>query len=288
MTPAQPFHRQFLQVFLLIAIGGVVLNISLRHIVFRTEPLLFFVNYGLLTSLVVGYILSRFFQQDILAVFVTTSVILVLMVRWFFSSQGYLAGVTITIITVMGYLYSMILPTSTRYIMHAVVLSLLVFLLVYQVQYPERFRYVTQPDVHHILATGLPYIVIYFLVNLSFSLLKDKYTRALDELALKNFEINQMNQQIASQNTELSHLNAQLKELVEFKTLMLDRRNDQLEKYSFKNAHHVRGSLARIQGLLYLRKEQGELTEQEFLHLVHIETLEMDAILKQINLDLHD
>jgi signal transduction histidine kinase len=286
-------NRQFLHALLISSIVGSAINVSIS-LYFQTRPVLMVVNIVIFLGLVVGYLTTKFFHKETLAVFIITFIVLLAIVYWFFVSSGYFGGVTIAVIMVLGYTYSLTLSRKVRTFAHLFIFVLLAFLLVYQILHISSFNYITNPNSENILATGVPYLILYLLITISSSVLRDRYEKANDALFSKNQEINIMNTEISAQNEELTaqreemkDINGHLEQLVEKRTLSLKAKTDQLEEYSFKNAHNVRGSLARILGLIYLKKIKADLSDEEFLDLLDKESHIMDDTLKQLSIDLY-
>jgi tetratricopeptide (TPR) repeat protein len=85
-------------------------------------------------------------------------------------------------------------------------------------------------------------------------------------------------------NREIALINENLEALVREKTLKITRQNEKLIVYAFHNAHRVRGPLARILGLVSLRKI-GAVSKQEtdfILDEIHNASAELDVVIKEI------
>jgi hypothetical protein len=97
-------------------------------------------------------------------------------------------------------------------------------------------------------------------------------------------EIYRHNSQLESVNMNLKNIYGDLEEKLNLQTSTLEEIKFQLTDISFKNNHHVRGPLSRIQGLLNLYKMDTniESREQYIEYMVQC-TLELDNILKDIN-----
>lgn len=287
-------NRDFLHSILISSIVGSFINVAINFY-FDTRPLLMLVNVVIFLGLVLSFAITKIFRKETLAVLIITVIILATIVFWFFKSSGYFGGVSIAIIMVLGYTYSLTLTRNLRLYAHIFIFLLLIYLLVYQTFNLGQFNYISNPGVENVLATGIPYLILYLLITVSSSVLRDRYEKTNEALNLKNHEINEKNLEISSQNEELisqkeemKDINVRLEKLVEKRTRSLKLKNDQLEEYSFKNAHNVRGSLARILGLIYLKKINADLSDDEFISMIDIEAHKMDATLKQLSIDLYD
>jgi nitrate/nitrite-specific signal transduction histidine kinase len=104
---------------------------------------------------------------------------------------------------------------------------------------------------------------------------------------LRTEEIEKLNYTLQNKNGELNELNSHLENEVNKRTIHLRLKNEQLANYAFKNAHNVRGSLARMLGLLYLYEIGTDVSDKEILDKLGIESKAMDLILQQISNELY-
>lgn len=105
---------------------------------------------------------------------------------------------------------------------------------------------------------------------------------------LRTEEIEKLNDTLQNKNGELNELNAHLENEVNKRTIHLRLKNEQLATYAFKNAHNVRGALARILGLLYLYEIGADVPNTEILDKIEVESKQMDLILQQISNELFE
>lgn len=117
----------------------------------------------------------------------------------------------------------------------------------------------------------------------------DKFNqRLLAELKNKTEEIEAQNDELVQSQLKLNEMNQHLEELVERKTHDIKKQNEVLIKYSYTNAHHVRGPVARILGLIQLSRIKTDLNYPWFFEKVEQETNQIDEIIKRISKDLND
>ncbi len=69
--------------------------------------------------------------------------------------------------------------------------------------------------------------------------------------------IRHLNEELKKEKVLVEMANEELRIDIEKRTMKLAEHQDKIEKYSYRNAHDVRGPLARIQGLSYLLKNGG-------------------------------
>jgi hypothetical protein len=63
--------------------------------------------------------------------------------------------------------------------------------------------------------------------------------------------------------------------------------NEILLKYSYANAHHLRGPVARLLGLVAICRLDPKSDFNFFLDKIEQQSLEIDSVVKQINADLN-
>jgi signal transduction histidine kinase len=186
-----------------------------------------------------------------------------------FTLDGFYSGNRIVLFITLGFIYSLLLKSPWRWIMHGVTLAGLIALFFMQLLYPQIFG---GKGGSHVIGEGLPYFVIYFSIGLSTMILKDKYDLQKEEL------LNRQN--------ELNAINDNLEALVNERSKKILLKNEQLTKYAFTNAHSVRGPLARILGLIMVFKFDKEANYPFFFEKVKDEAESIDKILKEINEEL--
>ena len=84
----------------------------------------------------------------------------------------------------------------------------------------------------------------------------------------------------------LSALNANLENIVNERTAKIQVQNEILLKYSYTNAHHLRGPVARLLGLATIYEMETQPNPDFFIGKMVDQANEIDAVVKQINLDL--
>ena len=86
------------------------------------------------------------------------------------------------------------------------------------------------------------------------------------------------------QQMELTAIRNNLEDIVTVKTREVHEKADMLREYAFVNAHHVRGPLARVLGLIYLIELEGRGHPQfDTLDKIKREARKMDTIIQRIN-----
>ncbi|WP_420319141.1 tetratricopeptide repeat protein [Ekhidna sp.] len=130
-----------------------------------------------------------------------------------------------------------------------------------------------------LLAGLVGMIIISYLLYINYSR-KRKANEALQKL---NRQIESQALELRKANDEIRKMNSNLEELVEQRTMEVEKKNKQLQEYLSSNSHIVRAPLARILGLvdLYEPKQSDNLT---FINKnLHASAIELDNALREIN-----
>jgi len=94
------------------------------------------------------------------------------------------------------------------------------------------------------------------------------------------------NEELLQGQENLSQINLHLETLVEERTQKIRTQNEILLNYAYTNAHHVRGPVARLLGLIQLSRMKTDLDYPWFFEKVEHETREIDIIIKRIGSEL--
>ena len=107
----------------------------------------------------------------------------------------------------------------------------------------------------------------------------------LGELKEKSDEIAAQNEELKQSKENLNKVNQHLEDLVEERTGKVIEQNERILKYAYANAHHVRGSVARVLGLIQVSRLKTDLDFHWIFEKVEDETKAIDIILKRIAKD---
>jgi len=110
--------------------------------------------------------------------------------------------------------------------------------------------------------------------------------RLVLELKEKTHEIEAQNDELVQSHENLNQINQHLENLVEERTQKIRKQNELLLNYAYTNAHHLRGPVARVLGLIQLSRMKTDLDFPWFFEKVEDETKAIDLIIKQIGSDL--
>jgi hypothetical protein len=110
--------------------------------------------------------------------------------------------------------------------------------------------------------------------------------RILEELKNKSEEIKAQNEELVQSQGRVNEINLHLEDLVLKKTKNIRQQHERLLKYAFANAHHVRGPVARLLGLIQLTKMKTDLDYPWFFEKVEHEANQVDEITRGIAKEL--
>lgn len=282
----------FLNVILRITFVGVAV-ITLSDFLFRsakeTENTTHVVDIALLLCVGAAVILN-YNKKYKAAVIATTAFPLLAL----FYSSIYIPNsdsAMIAILTV-GFVVSILLDGLSKKLMHIYITIGLGVVFYFQFKDPILFE---KKDENEIITSFIIFAIVYFIITYSASALKERYDTINLELSYKNQELEQKGKVLEQRNKELiasenrmNEINAHLEQIVEERTNNVKDKNAYLIKYAFANAHHVRGPLARILGLLQLSKLEQPVDHQFIFEKIEKEAGEIDEVLKTINKELEE
>jgi signal transduction histidine kinase len=199
-------------------------------------------------------------------------------------------SVPLTVIIVVGFMYSILLRGKVMWFMH--VFTLLGLAIIFTIQSFDPGAYM-KANSNEVIALAITYFILYVLLVLSTGTLKSRYDRINRELKKVNHQLAEKTHEIEAQNDQLikSHdmvnaLNQSLEQTVEERTNRIVLQNEQLLKYAYVNAHHVRGPIARLLGLLQLSRIDNTVDLPFIFEKIEHEANEIDTIIKRINVEL--
>jgi hypothetical protein len=286
--PTKPIEKVFLESILkmsLISILAVIVvdiffaGTVIRSIIVNSTVLFAivisyaFYHRGYFTSavLLIGFlIMAAMFYQSIIAEAITTS--------------------SMAVVMIIGFGFSILLKGKLPWFLHGITLLGMTVVFSWLALHPARYG---QPNANNIIIAGFTYQILYSLIAYSSKFLKQRYDEAIASLALINNELIEKSNEIETQNEELvqsqenlSQLNNHLESMVQERTLEVQRQNEQLIKYAYSNAHHVRGPVARVLGLIQLSKMETNLDYPFLFKKIEEQANEIDEVVSRINKEL--
>ncbi len=249
----------FLNTLLKICMAGVGLILVSDIALFPEDRLSISIDVTIFTASVAAYLVRMKFPT--LAVFIITTIALGAML---YQCLNVPANTTtsLSIILVVGFIYSVMLKGRTMIAMHVVAFAVVHGIFLIQFQNPElRFS----AKVNDVITVAITYSILYFILAFATAFIKSSYDRIY---------------------RDLTSLNAHLEETVRERTGKIQIQNEALVKYSYTNAHHLRGPVARLLGLANLSRIKTNLTCMDIISKMEEQAREIDEVVKQINKDL--
>ncbi len=286
---SKPIEEFFLETLLKICLVSIVIVIVAdyyftRFFITRSLVVNSMVLFAIVSSLVLyrlGYfmlsvlwigsvIITAMFYQSVMADSITTS--------------------SMAVVMVVGFGFSVLLKGRTPIICHAITFTGMAVVFGWLARHPDRYGMVGAGD---ILVAGITYGVLYSVIAYSSWQLKQRYDKVIEQQALTNIDLVEKTNEIETQNEELFQtqenlvkLNDHLEALVEARTVQIKAQNERLIRYAYANAHHLRGPVARLLGLVQLSKIDVNLDYHLLFQKMEIQAFEIDEVVKNINREL--
>ncbi len=182
-------------------------------------------------------------------------------------------------ILVVGFIVSVMLKGKVMWTMHCIAFLILNTVFVLQVE--SR------------VVGAITFSTLYFILTYATWMIKSNYDKINMHLRNANIELQEKSNEIAAQNEELlqiqdnlNNLNEDLEKTVNERTARIQLQNEILIKYSYTNAHHLRGPVARPLGLASISKLDTNPDYVFFINKMFDQAKEIDEVIKQINSDL--
>jgi len=265
----------FLNTLLRISIVGVFL-ILLSNLLLLSEDILSISLSGIIlaTCIFCYFIRQRF---PTVSVTIMASVILAAMIYQRLVSPT--TTTSLSIVLIVGFIISVMLKGRLLWIMHALTLTVLNTIFIFNIKDP--------------VTAAITYSTLYFILTYATGILKFNYDKMHQHLINSNIELHQKAEKIAAQNEELldthdnlRELNMNLEKIVNERTARIQTQNEILIKYSYTNAHHLRGPVARLLGLASIYRLETQTDPDFFISKMVDQAHEIDSVVKQINVEL--
>jgi hypothetical protein len=268
-------EKFFLNALLRISIVGVSLVLVSNLLLFQEDILSISISAIILSACVLSYVIRE--KYPMLAVLNLTSFVLLAMVYQRLQSPS--TTTSLTIVLVAGFIISVMLKGRALWIMHGIAFAILNTIFVLNVTGP--------------VAAAVTYSTLYLILTYATGVLKFNYDKINQDLRDANVELQEKSYEIAAQNEELvqiqnnlSEINMDLEKTVNERTAKIQIQNEILIKYSYTNAHHLRGPVARLLGLVSIYKLERNPDHDFIINKMADQAIELDAVIKKINIEL--
>jgi signal transduction histidine kinase len=267
--------------------GGIFVILVTDIIYYPEDILSLIIDVVILSACTLSFaIRNKYFNTSVLIIAGTT------LAAMFYQSFVVPMNTTTSfaIILIVGFIISMLLRGKLMWAMHGITYAGVITVFIIQGVNPAlRFA----PEVSEVITVAITYLVLYVILSYCTGVLKWKYDQVHDNLRLANIELQERAEEIAAQNEELlqtqdnlNELNVDLERIVRERTRKIQAQNEILLKYSYTNAHHLRGPVARLLGLIAIYKLESNPDIDFFLTKMEDQTKEIDMVVKQINSEL--
>ncbi len=277
----------FLNSLLGISIVGNLLTLTADLLLPPSDYLAIPSDITFTVTLGVAYLLRKKFPA--ISVLILTSVALIIVLYQAFHEPS--SSITsLAIILLAGFVISVMLKGLTMWCMHAVTLLSVNTLFLFQFLTPALRYSLTKNDT---VSLAITYSILYFILTYAAAVLKQLYDKNNEAVVELYNEVQARNNEIVAQNEELLQiqdhlhdLNLTLEQKVLERTAKIQLQNDILLKYSYTNAHHLRGPVARLLGLANIYHLDKSTDPGFFVEKMRAEAENIDIVIKQINKDL--
>ncbi len=291
MSSQKEIEKYFLRFLLRILFAGTILIIT-TDFLFQEHFLQYdaIVDFILLAAVLLSFLLFRLGHFNSSVLVITLVSLASMLYQSITLPQA--ATMSFSVILVVGFVYSILLKGNLRYFMHGVTLTGMLAAFTWQALHPGFYH---QPNSGEVITMGFTYFVLYIIISYSASYLKMQYDTLHEDLKLKNSELLEKTYEIEAQNEELiqgqqnlNELNLNLEKMVSERTNRISSQNEQLIRYSYNNAHHLRGPVARVLGLIAISKIEQSPDFAFLFSKIEEQTLEIDSVVQKIARELEE
>jgi signal transduction histidine kinase len=281
-------ERFFLNTLLLICIVGNLLTLIADLITRPSDPLALPSDIVFSVTLATAFAIRNKYPS--VAVLGLTSMALVTVLFQSFHEPS--STITsLCIILIVGFVISVMLKGWQMWLMHGLTLASVNTLFVFQFLTPALRFSIRENDT---ISLAITYTILYFILGYASAILKKLYdennqsvVELYNELQMRNNEIVAQNEELMQIQDHLNELNMTLEKKVLERTAKIQSQNEILIKYSYANAHHLRGPVARLLGLANVYEIDPAKDVDFLVQKMREEAQSIDSVIKQINEDLN-
>lgn len=277
----------FLNTLLRISIGGVGLILLADIILYPSDTTSIILDCVILFAASVAFFFRNKYSN--FSIITLTSIVLLSM-----AYQCYVMPISTTnslsIILLVGFVHAVMLTGRRLMIMQGITVTVVILIFLFQFFSTEIPYAAHRNELATIIIT---YCIVFFILTYAATILKASYDRINGTLREFNVELAQKANEIEAQNEELmqmqdnlNSLNTELERMVHERTSKIQLQNQALVKYSYANAHHLRGPIARLLGLANVYHTHSNLPPDFIIERMVEQAHEIDSVVKQINVDL--
>jgi signal transduction histidine kinase len=277
---------------------AVTIGYLIMDAVFVYHP--YSVESAALASLVfcaLAYAVYKNFQFNLVKHF--TMIIMVIgILGTFFTFDGLNGVFLLDFINLIFFGFIMFMGRS-RMLYGLAIMLILLFAIFISSNHPESIRHIYEGEyefaylVYGIISRSVNSVFIALSVKAAYEIERKRVTVKNRELESRIQELNELYIRLESQaiefqeqNEYINELNLKLEYRVNERTARIKEQNKKLIDFAYFNSHKVRGPLARILGIIELKKistDSSCSTLNEYFDLVEKSANELDQVIKSIN-----
>lgn len=277
----------FLNTLLKISIIGVSIILVVDFLLLSEDAVSLLIDSLILSTCIIAFLLRN--KYPTFSIIIVNTVVLSTMIF-----QCLMVPINTTtslsILLVVGFINSVMLKHSTLWIMHGLTFGAIQFIFYWQFSHPHlRFS----DNLNDVLTVSVTYSILYFILAAAAAGLKRSYDKIHSYLHETNKELQAKANEIVAQNEKLlqvqeslNTVNSHLEQMVNERTAKVKEQHEILLKYSYTNAHKLRGPVARLLGLANLYTLETPQQADFIIEKMREQANEIDGVVKQINIDL--
>lgn len=280
-------ERFFLSMLVKIILMGIGVIFIADLLLYPEDKISLLIDVVILATMLVAFFIQQ--KAPLTSVLLITCIPLVAMIY-----QSLIVPLNTTtslsVILVIGFVFSILLRGRLLWVMHAITYSSIVGIFIIQIINPKLSF---SSNIGEVLSVVITYSILYFIITYSTGVLKFHYDRTHEYLRGANKELHNKAMEIEAQNEELvqiqdnlHEINIELENRVNERTQSLKIKTKKLIKYSYANAHHLRGPVARLLGLVAIQRLDPNPDFTFFFNKIEAQALEIDSVVKHINVEL--
>ncbi len=277
-------EKFFLINLLRITTAGTAL-ILVTDILYAEDSLSITIDAVIFSACLVAFIVRKWSANA--AILIVTNITLAAMIyQWM---KGVNVVTSIAVLLIIGFIFSILLRGRLMLFMHGLA-AIAVFVAIYSQKYIVSN---THPTISEVITASITYFVLYFIISYSTAILKLRYDeinlalrKANEDLIGKAKEIEAQHEELLVSHEHVNEMNKNLEKIVMERTAKVHAQNEMLLKYTFTNAHQLRGPVARLLGLISIHKLDTNPDHNFYLTTIEDQANEIDNVVKQINAEL--
>ncbi len=281
-------EKFFLNTLLKISIGGVSLVLVSDIILNPADKFSLVIDAFILSGCLFAYTIRQK-KNGIISVFIVTTFVLSAMIYQCIAVPLN-TTTSLSILLVIGFIFSVMLKGRVMWMMHTLTFLSIHAIFIQQIFIPsQRFS----QDINDIVTIAITYSILYIILTYAAAVMKAAYDKIYRSLRASHVELHKKNKEIAEQNERLiitqgnlNALNSHLEGIINERTARIQEQNEILLRYSYTNAHHLRGPVARLLGLASIYRLDSSLNANFILTKMEEQANEIDLVVKQINIEL--